>query len=209
MTSDTQPSPQDPLLRQRCSDYLLGEMTPQHAARFESELDSPAVAQALIRESELLCLVAHAQIDPSRATTSDITGPAPRSLPLPSPASAHRTATLQRITLVIAALAASILVISLASMHPRKNQINRSATALNLEPATTNTSFEFELAKTWVQPAVDWDTSGWSAGMMESTDPIAEDSLLAEFGEAVSDETFSWMVVALEAVIGEEDRNDG
>ncbi|WP_372894956.1 hypothetical protein [Stieleria sp.] len=209
MTSDTKPSPQDPLLRQRCADYLLGEMTPPQAARFESELDSPAVAQALIRESELLCLLAHAQVAPAAHTTSDIAGPAPRSLPLPSPATAHRTATLQRITLVIAALAATILVISLASMHLRENQINRSATALILEPATSNTSFEFELAKTWVQPAVDWDTAGWSAGVEESSDPIEEDSLLAEFGEAVNDETFSWMVVALEAAIGEEDRNDG
>ncbi|QDV88109.1 hypothetical protein [Planctomycetes bacterium TBK1r] len=211
MTSDTKPSPQEPLLRQRCADYLLGEMTPHQAARFESEFDSPAVAQALIRESELLCLLAHAQVAPAAHTTSDIAGPAPRSLPLPlpSPATAHRTATLQRITLVIAALAATILVISLASMHLRENQVNRSATALILEPATTNTSFEFELAKTWVQPAVDWDTAGWSAGVVESTDPIEEDNLPAEFGEAVNDETFSWMVVALEAAIGEEDRNDG
>ncbi|PAY18742.1 hypothetical protein CKO51_14960 [Rhodopirellula sp. SM50] len=209
MTSDTKPSPHDPLLRQRCGDYLLGEMTPQQAARFESELDSPAVAQALIRESELLCLIAHAQVDAAGDTTSDIAGPAPQSLPLPSPATAHRTATLQRITIAIAALAATVLVISLASMHLRGNQINRSATALNLEPASPTTSFEFELAKTWVQPAVDWDTAGWSAGVEESSDPIEEDSLLAEFGEVVNDETFSWMVVALEAAIGEDDRNDG
>ena len=94
-------------------------------------------------------------------------------------------------------------------MHVREAQTERSALALNLEPATSTTSFEFELAKTRVQPAVDWDTTGWAAGVEEPTDPIEEDGMLAEFGEAVNDETFSWMVVALEAAIGEEDRNDG
>ncbi|MCS7468863.1 hypothetical protein NZK35_19600 [Stieleria sp. ICT_E10.1] len=203
MTSDTEPSPQDPLLRQRCSDYLLGEMTPQQATRFESELNSPAVAQALIRESELLCRVAQSQLAPS----ADPISPAARSLP--STAVANRVKPLQRISIVIAALAATILVISLASMSRPSHQIERTATALNLESATSSTSFEFELAKTWVQPAVDWDTTGWAASVEEPSIFIDEDSLPAEFGEAVNDETFSWMVVALQAAIGEADRDDG
>ena len=207
MKSDTEPSPQYALLRQRCSDYLLGEMTPQQAARFESELDSPTVAQALIRESELLCQLAQSQLAQSADPMSDAISPAARSLP--STAAAHRIKPLQRITIAIATLAATILVISLASTHLPGNQTERTATALNLEPATTNTSFEFELARTWVQPAVDWDTTDWTAGVEEPSGPTDEDGLQAEFGEAVSDETFSWMVVALEAAIGEAEHNDG
>ena len=157
MKSDTEPSPQYALLRQRCSDYLLGEMTPQQAARFESELDSPTVAQALIRESELLCQLAQSQLAQSADPMSDAISPAARSLP--STAAAHRIKPLQRITIAIATLAATILVISLASTHLPGNQTERTATAFNLEPAPTNTSFEFELARTWVQPAVDWDTT--------------------------------------------------
>ncbi|QEG02475.1 hypothetical protein Mal15_65960 [Stieleria maiorica] len=201
MNSDNVPSDRDPLLRQRCSDYLLGEMTAADAAAFESEFDSAVVAQALLRESELLCNVAARSLP-----AGDAIAPTPRSQP-PLETTITTTRTRQRVMLLITSLAASILVLSLYRMNSPQNQIDRNATALNLESIPNPAAFEYELAKTWVDPAIDWETIDWQAVDWETTDLNGEAA--DDASEAVDDDSFSWMVVAVEAAMGEGERNEG
>ncbi|WP_182869263.1 hypothetical protein [Stieleria mannarensis] len=201
MKSDNVPSDLDPLLRQRCSEYLLGEMTTADAAAFESEFDSPLVAQALIRESELLCNVSAGSLP-----TVDAIAPTPRSQP-PRETSIATMRTRQRVMVLITSLAASVLVLSLSRMNSTQNQIDRTATALNLESIPNPATFEYELAKTWVVPAIDWETIDWQSVDWEAAEPDDEpDDDISDVG---NDDSFSWMVVAVEAAMVQGEQNEG
>lgn len=205
MKPETHSSDQASGVRQRCMAYLLGEMSPAEASRFESELNQPEIAEALAVESELIFRLADCDLlDQSSGRQSPPALPCPDSSSSPLPAFSVR-----RITALIASLAATFLIVAV-SLNSNLNPVDESTTAMNLATSPALVSFELELAKTWVQPAIEWPAETRDT-LVETDDCIPLISLeeADASGEAGAEETFGWMVAAVEASIREGDRNDG
>ena len=190
MKTDTNHNNQLNLIRERCSAYLLGELNDQQTAAFEAQLDDPYLSESLLRESDLICGIA----------TNQSLESVPDGQPVPSPAP-HASPRNRSFAVLLSALAATILFAFVYSL-PKSREAN--AFALTIETKTPSVSFELELAKTWVQPAIDW-----SSDDQERFNDLSAEEPLKSFDEADSDETFEWMVAAVEASIREGERNDG
>ncbi|MCA9140346.1 MAG: hypothetical protein KDB00_26425 [Planctomycetales bacterium] len=183
MKADTNSNDQSESVRDRCLAYLLGEMTPQQASTFEAGLVDPVLADALLRESDLLCAVAM------------------------SDSSAHthfksRSVSIRQIASLVATLAAAILVF-VAYRFSKESESNPNDLQVSAAPAAE--LFDLQVAKTWVDPAIDWD-----ADVRENIAVTAIDDIFNDVDDTDVDETFEWMVAAVEASIDlGDDQNDG
>lgn len=206
MNPDPNPSDPETLLREQCLAYLLGELSAQQRREFESQLDSPTVADALAKESELLLNLSRCD---ALNQDSDLVQPGPAD----SPATSARS-----IAVAILVIAATLLL--LVANHWDAADPLRQA---NTEPGggeQTNTTYDLQLAKIWAEPAVDWGlvdqaASGTTASDTSSTDNTAIEEVSADSETAPDDDTnsdaaFEWMVAAVEATFDEgEEQNDG
>ena len=178
MSANPMPTEREQERRDRCMNYLLGEMTAEQASAFESQLDDPAVASALASESELLLGVA------SCASARPAVAPQTNSWR----SDASESPSLKSLVLVAGALAA-VVFIAFALTSP--GSVDQQ-----------NGDYELELAKTWVRPAVNWWPQD-TAGITDGSDPLGLDSI----DEPAGEDDFQWMVAAVQASL-EEKRDD-
>lgn len=186
------------ILRERCLAYLLDEMTEYQSTAFEAEFGDPDVSAALVRESNLLCRVATSHSLDVNDTADSI-----HALPCPTPpCTTPRSVVNSRfITTLIAALAVTVLIASF-SVFSSQDSTNSAATQIAMAPPSA--SFELELAKTWVQPAIQWVPDA-----PQELNDSASDDVFVSFDENESEESFEWMVAAVQASIPMEQHNDG
>ncbi|MCO8124239.1 hypothetical protein NHH03_21025 [Stieleria sp. TO1_6] len=191
-SNPSEPADNRDALRQRCLDYLLGDMTAGEIQTFESHLGDPAVSDALQRESQLLL----------ELSTSAPTPRAPSALPCPAdePHRSHRHS--RSAALWAAALAATVLV-AIGYGWSISRPAGMMAQSDDAQPVTP--AFELQLARTWVHPAIDWD-----ATQNDSIETLVDsDDHVVLPDENESDGSLDWMVVAVEAAFQGADTHDG
>lgn len=199
MKTDTNPSEPSEIVRGRCSAYLLGEMSTRQMAEFESDLDDPVLSAALLRESELLCSIAMSDslaFDSPELATYD-----PVHATRPGDRHAHDI-SVRSFAIAFATLAATLL---LFATYRFTNRSKSNSATMQASASPLANSFELEIAKTWVDPAIDWDFDDQDD--FRITD---NDDFIGQIDDADSDDTFEWMVAAVEASIRQGDNsNDG
>ncbi len=200
----------DEALREQCVAYLLGELDTQQAAAFEQRLADPQTAEWLVAESRLISELA--SDGPWSRPNTARTAPAHPALPCPAPAHpatvhtapAH-TATpdtaagrFRSIATLMAAIAAVVLIASLLS----RRQAN-SNTAMRASPS--------QLIDALVEPAIAWTDPAESLPPQgfDEFDPWEEDAVSINGEDTATDESLSWMVVAVKAAGLREDNGDG
>lgn len=188
------PSPTDePSLRERCSAYLLGEMSVQQRTMLEAEFTDPAVSDALSRESELLLGLADCQsLRPVKLSQTKLAEAPPEQ---------RQPASRRGLVLACVTLAASVLIASFVAWQPTDKT---SSLTMQSKPNNTAPSFELVLAKTWAHPAMQWTSESTPTSEDEFADLVVD-----EVDETEDDESLGWMVAAVEVSIRQEKRNDG
>ena len=198
------------LLRERCMAYLLGEMPASQARIFESELNDPVVAEALAKESDLICGLAesdladqvlapdHVTANPTAANSTA----ANQVIPEPSE---NASTTLRAVTRLISALAAVALLAAGYAFFPSTGRHSRQVAA-----DLASTDVKLAIAKTWAEPAIDWAADSQAEDDLGIGSDLAEFDDPAELSSSEDEDSFDWMMAAVKASIGEgEPRNDG
>lgn len=193
------------LLRERCMAYLLGEMPESHARKFESELNDPVVAEALAKESDLICGLAESDLVVQVFAQDHVTANQTASNQVIPEPSENASTTLRAVTRLISALAAVALLAAGYAFFPSTGQHSRQVAS-----DLSSTDVKLAIAKTWAEPAIDWaadsqvgDDLGIGNDLTEIDDP-------GEYSDSEDEDSFDWMMAAVKASIGEgEPRNDG
>ncbi|MCD0458297.1 hypothetical protein [Roseiconus lacunae] len=168
--------------RQRCSDYLLGEMGDDEASRFEADLTvDDTLRAALLAESNLICQVADQLTNET---------PCPTLPASPRPASV----SLQPLAIIVAAIAAVVMI----------------AAAIGWAPSPQNEDYEFQLATAWAERIETWQAPPLVVDQFNADLPVELVAATADDHELTGDEdALDWMVLAIEASLLEENRNEG
>lgn len=189
----------DAATRQRCLAYLLGELSERESAEFEASLDDKELSSALLRESDLLIGISAGEVSRCAAQRRP-----QQSLPCPTPPeipSARSLFSKRALTVACAALAATLII---AVGFSRLKTDHRPVVAMLTADTPHDDSFELALAKAWVQPAVQWVAEEpevpIDVPITETSDAVTEDA---------SEESFEWMVAAVEASMPAGENNDG
>lgn len=169
----------DDPIQQDCLLYLLGELPTDRQADFEARLCDPTVADELSRQSELLIDLSHCDFEtPADSETSLKRKPHSPALPR------------WRVAVSLLAIAATVLIFVTRNRLPGNNSsVIRTSQA-------EQPSVDLMIAKAWVeQPS----SAATDDVPNLSSDWLAPEEFETEPTEESLDESFSWMVIAVEA----------
>ena len=123
----------------RCLQYLMGELSHSDAEAFETELaQSPALADELVRQSELICCLSE-------------------SMPVTAAKSVSKSAMGYRVVKVFAAVAACLMLAFVARSWKGEAESSQAEEDLLIAQAWVDASESFQSLDLDVENDTDWD----------------------------------------------------